>query len=129
MTATNEAVNAKRKMDVQNAIATGAAMTQLAELWGVSRPAVSQWCDRFVSPEDRAALRSNANQIRADKIRDFHLVARLELLAAARGAGMSWERIGMAMGLAGVTLWSLAHRHVPDGLDAAMADFRDDEAA
>jgi hypothetical protein len=121
--------NAKRKMDVQNAIATGAAMTQLAELWGVSRPAVSQWCDRFVSTEDRAALRSNANQIRADKIRDFHLVARLELLAAARGAGMSWERIGMAMGLAGVTLWSLAHRHAPDGLDAAMADFRDDEAA
>jgi hypothetical protein len=129
MTATNEAVNAKRMCDVQNAIATGAGFTQLAELWSVSRPAVSQWCDRFVSAEDRASLRSNANQIRADKMRDFHLVARLELLAAARAAGMSWERIGQAMGLAGVTLWSLAHRHAPDGLDAALNDFRDDEAA
>ena len=121
--------NEKRKIDVQNAIATGAAMAHLAELWAISRPAVSQWCDRFVDEHDRAQLRSNANQIRADKRRDFHLVARLELLAAARAAGMSWERIGQAMGLAGVTLWSLAHRHAPDGLDAAMEDFRDDEAA
>jgi len=129
MTYQNEAANAKRMCDVQNAIVTGAAMAHLAELWGISQPAVSQWCDRFVSAEDRAALRTNANQIRADKMRDFHLVARLELLAAARAAGMSWERIGQAMGLAGVTLWSLAHRHAPDGLDAALSDFRDDEAA
>jgi transposase len=125
----NEAVNAKRMMDVQNAIAEGMAMTQLAELWGVSRPAVSQWCDRFINDADRAALRANANIIRGDKRRNYVLAARLELLAACRAAGMSFERIAAAMGVSGVSLWTLAHRHAPDGLAAAVEDFRDDEAA
>jgi hypothetical protein len=129
MTYQNEAANAKRMVDVRNAIATGAGFTQLGELWGVCRPAVSLWCARNVRAEDCAALRANANQRRADKIRDFDLVARLELLAVARAAGMSWERIGMAMGITGPALWSLAHRHAPDGLEAALNDFRDDEAA
>ena len=64
----NEAVNAKRMLDVQNAIAEGMAMTQLAELWGVSRPRVSQWCGRFIDEADRRALRANANMIRADRL-------------------------------------------------------------
>lgn len=123
----NEAVNAKRMLDVQNAIAEGMAMTQLAELWGVSRPAVSQWCDRFINDADRAALRANANMIRGDKRRNYSLSARMELLAVARDAGMSWERIGAAMGVAGVTLWTLARRHAPHGLAEAMEDFREDQ--
>jgi hypothetical protein len=125
----DDRLTSKRKTDVRNAIMAGAGFTQLAELWGVSRPCVSQWCDRHVEPEERAALRSNANIIRGDKRRNYVLAARLELLAACRAAGMSFERIAEAVGCSGVSLWTLAHRHAPDGLQAAVEDFRDDEAA
>ena len=120
---------AQRFRDVENAIAAGHGVTQLSALWGVSKAAVSQWCGDNIDPHDRLAMRANGNANRAAKLRQFDLGARMELIAACRAAGMTWERIGDAIGCAASAVWLLAARHAPDGLDAAVEDIRDEEAA
>ena len=120
---------AQRFRDVEAAIAAGDGVTQLAALWGVSKAAVSQWCSENIDPHDRRAMRANGNANRAAKLRQFDLGARIELIAACRSAGMTWERIGDAIGCAASAVWLLAARHAPDGLDSALEDFREEDEA
>ena len=49
------------------------------------------------------------------------------LLGTARLGAVAMPAIGAAMGVAGVTLWTLARRHAPHGLAEAMEDFREDQ--
>jgi hypothetical protein len=119
----------QRLRDVQQALNDGGCISTLATQWGISKPATCQWMDRHANPEDRRKLAENGRTRGQQKIRGFDLSARMELIAACRAAGMSWERIGEAIGRSGVALWTLARCNAPDGLAAALEDFRDDEAA
>ena len=54
---------------------------------------------------------------------------RLRLIRLCRAADWSWNDIGLAVGCTGPAIVAFAVRHAPDGIDAALEDFREEEAA
>lgn len=118
----------KRRKDVSSALESGRCMGDLARQWGVSRPSVSQWVGKHIDPQVRRALAENGT-LRAGGPRPFDLCTRLELIKLATEAGWTLDKLGMAIGCGNTALWHLVARHAPDGLDAAIADFTDEESS
>ena len=116
-----------RHRDVQDGLTQGWCLKDLALKWGVSRPSVSQWCRKHIEPEDRKRLADNGTAMIGERLRTFDLRTRLEVIKVCRDAGWCWDKIGIALGVSGHSLWSLAQRHAPHGLAEAIEDFRDDD--
>lgn len=122
-------VTQQRLRDVKQAVHDGGCIASLAMQWGLSKPGTLQWLDRHAPPDERRKLAENGRTRAQQKMRGFDLSARMEMIAHCRAAGMSYERIGAAIGVTAVSVWTLARRHAPDGLAEAMEDFRDDQRA
>ncbi len=118
-----------RRLDVQVALAEGQCMADLARKWGVSKPRVHEWCKQHLSSDDHRALADNGVASIGQKLRDWDLGKRLELVALCRANGWSWSAISDALGVSYHSIWRMMKVHAPDGLDAALEDFREDEAA
>lgn len=118
----------KRHKDVEDALASGACLKDLAVKWGVSRPSVSQWCGKHIDPKDRKRLADNGAAMIGERIRKFDLPTRLEVIKMCREADWPWDKIGLALGVSGNSLWYTARRHAPHGLAEAIEDFRDEAA-
>jgi len=120
-------VTQQRLRDVKQTLCEGGCISTLAKQWGLSKPVALQWLDRHAPPEERRKLAENGRTRAQQKMRGFDLSARMEMITVCRAAGMSWERIGEAIGVTAVSVWTLARRHAPDGLAEAMEDFREDQ--
>lgn len=119
----------ERLRDIADALSNGDCLMDLSVKWGVSRPAVSQWCSKYLDARDRKRLADNGAAVAGQRRRKFHLPTRLEVIKLCRDAGWDWDKIGRALGVSGNSLWYAAHRHAPHGLEEAIEDFREDEAA
>lgn len=119
----------QRMVDVEDALRTGMCLKDLAVMWGVSRPSVSQWCRKHLDPRDRKRLADNGAAMAGERLRKFDLPTRLEVIKMCRDAGWHWDRIGLALGVSGNALWYSTRRHASDGLEQAIEDFREEEAA
>jgi lambda repressor-like predicted transcriptional regulator len=119
----------QRKKDAAEALARGECMMDLSKKWGVSRPCVSEWCARNISREDRRALAENG-YAKSDHNRNvFGTSDRLELVALCREKGWTDARISRALGISRAGLCQWLKRNAPDGIDDALSDYRDEEAA
>ena len=116
-----------RYADVKAAIAAGKCFKDLAVKWGISRPGTTQWCAEHISEEMRNKLAENG-RLRTGT-RDFDPGARLAVIDLCRKAGWTFDRIGLALGIEGVSVWQWLHRTAPFGIEDAMEDYREDEAA
>ncbi len=122
-------VTQKRLRDVKQALAENGCISTLAKQWGLSKPGAFYWLSRHASPADHRKLAENGRTRAQQRMRGFDLAARMEMIAVCRAAGMSWERIGAAIGVTAVSVWTLASRHAPHGLTEALEDFRDERVA
>ena len=124
-----DAMNAQRRVDVDLALAHGWGLADLAEHWRVSRPSVTQWCHAHIDRDTHRKLSENG-RIKGDQNRrGFHLAHRLELIRLCKANGWSTDKIGLALGCAYTAVWHLIERHAPDGIDAALEDFREEDEA
>jgi len=119
----------QRLRDIKQAIADDGCISTLARKWSLSRPGAWQWLDKHCPPDDMRKLAENGRTRAQHKMRGFELSARMEMIAACRAAGMSFDRIGQAIGVSAVSVWTLVNRHAPDGLAEAAEDFREERVA
>lgn len=122
-------VRRERMKSIHRAIDEGWSLTELAKRWGVTRQRAAQWMIENGEDSARKEIVSNGRQSAANKIRDFDLPSRLELIQLCRANGWTHDKIAMAVGVTTVAIWALVRRHAPDGLTDALADFQQDEAA
>jgi hypothetical protein len=120
-------VQQQRLRDVKQALSDGGCISSLARQWGLSKPGTLQWLDRHAPPDERRKLAENGRTRAQQKMRGFDLAARMQMIAACQAAGMSYEKIGAAIGVSAVSIWTLVNRHAPHGLAEAMEDFREDQ--
>ena len=124
-----EMLRKRRLRDVATALAADQCMMDLARKWRTSRPYVSSWCRKYISDDCRRQLAENGHQ-RADQSgRKYDLVTRLELLALCQAAEWPMDKIAMALGVQRSNVSMFLKRHAPDGIEAAIADYRTEEAA
>lgn len=127
--AERESLNRQRRADISLALQQGWSLADLSKRWSLSRPGVTQWCRNHIAPEIQRELAENG-KVRADSgRRSFHLPTRLELIALCRREGWPLDKIGMALGCANTAICHFLQRHAPDGIDQALEDFQEDEAA
>lgn len=122
-----DGMNRQRLRDVQEALRLNHGMGSLSRKWGISRPGATQWCRAHIPADDRKRLSDNGTATIGDCRRSFDLVSRLELVALCRRNGWSDARTADAIGVAPPGLSVFLQRHAPDGLEQAIADYRDDE--
>ena len=120
-------MNRQRLIDVREALMRNHGTGALARKWGISRPGATQWCARHISDDDRKRLSDNGTATIGERRRRFDLVSRLELIALCRRNGWRDATIAAAIGDSPAAISHFLQIHAPDGLDAALADFREDE--
>ena len=118
-----------RKRDVQIALAEGRSVSWLAGKWGICSSSASLFLRDHASPEDHARIADNGRVQAGQTLRGFDLGARLELIALCRKHGWTLEKIGDAIGVSAAAVCVLVKRQAPHGLDEAIEDFREEEAA
>lgn len=126
----------QRRIDVEWALARGGSFSDLMALWMVSKVAVWHWCQRHCTEEEARALAANGRtKFRLlGTFRDKHPVAsilqdRLELIALTRAAGWSDSKLARAMGVTPEAICEWLRRNAPDGLQDALSDYLEEEAA
>lgn len=115
----------RRLRDIREALDQNQGISFLARRWRVSRGAVCNWLDDHVDATDRRLLGDNGNLQRGITARGFELEARLAMICLLRKSGWTWARIASAIGCSINSVYTLAAKHMPDGIDAASIDFED----
>lgn len=119
----------ERLLDVANAAQSGECITDLAKRWGLTRTGAMKWCRANAGLAYATDLANNGTASIGARLRTFDIAHRLRLIRLCRAADWSWNDIGLAVGCTGPAIVAFAVRHAPDGIDAALEDFREEEAA
>lgn len=123
-----------RRDDVVSALTAQQGFKWLSDRWGVSNVAAWKWCEKYATESECAELayfgklrqgRQRANW-EAETLRTQD---RLEMIKLCLSHGWTLSRLSKAIGLSQSALYGWVDRHAPDGIEDALADYRDDEPA
>lgn len=117
-----------RLSDVRDACTGGHGFSWLGRRWRVSKEAAYQWCARSTDVDTMATLGDNG-RASVGMPREYDFARRLELIALCRENGWTYEAIAAALGVTTTTVFEFVKRHAPFGMDEAVNDLREDEAA
>ena len=121
-----------RRDDVMLAKENHQGFLWLAGRWGVSNVAAWKWCENHATESECADL-ATFGKLRQGRTRanwdapTLRLEDRLELLELCMSHGWTLSRLSGAIGLSQGALYGWVERNAPDGVAAALADYRDDE--
>lgn len=118
---------ARRRANVAAALEAGWGYVRLAAHWDTSIVGTRAWCLRHISEDDCNALAENGRL--SNHTRGCGLHDRLSLISMCRGAGWTDARIARGIGISRSGLCQWIKRNAPDGVDQALEDFREEEAA
>ena len=123
----DNAMHARRKAQAEAAIQEGLGFAHLAQRWNITSVAARAWCIKRMTELQCERLSENG---RLAVHRACASVGdRLEMIALCRRAGWTDAKMARAIGIARSTLCQWMKRNAPDGLDAALEDFREEDEA
>lgn len=122
-----DAVIVRRREHAENALDAGEGFGALAECWNVSKVAARQWCRRHMAADDCAKLAENG-RLRAHRAA-ADVGDRLALIDLCRKSGWTDARITRAIGMTRAGLCEWLKRNAPDGVQDALEDYREEQAA
>lgn len=123
----DQAMHARRATQATTAISEGLGFAHLAQRWNITNVAARAWCIKHLT-EDQCERLSENGRLAVHRT-SASIADRLELIALCRKAGWTDAKLARAIGMNRSGLCQWLERNAPDGLEAALEDFREDEAA